>query len=193
LNAMKRFLRGQWIYLCHVAGLILPGLEPPVHLAHQTEPAALDGWGDDELNLMIDEGRRQADRQTKDFDRIATRAQWLFTLGAAMIVALAGRFSAADPGGPAQHVFWLVGLGLLTLGVAGAAALMATRADFREIDTAVFSRYPAPRNRLLARDFSRMLRTGENTVATRTTIYRQAVVYVLLGGYTALLAYIVSN
>jgi hypothetical protein len=38
-----------------------------------------------------------------------------------------------------------------------------------------------------------MLRTGENTVATRITIYRQAVVYVIAGGYIALIAYLVTR
>jgi hypothetical protein len=184
--------RGQWIYLAHVAGLIAPGVELPVHRAHQIESRPLDEWDADDLQLMIEEGRRQADRQMSDFARIGGRAQWLFTVGAAMVVALAGRFALHDYSG-VHLVLCLVGLTLLTLGVAGSAALMAARADFRQIDTAVFSSYDAPRHRNLAGSYARMLRTGENTVATRITIYRQAVVYVILGGYITLLAYLVSR
>jgi hypothetical protein len=77
---------------------------------------------------------------------------------------------------------------LLVLGVGGAAAVMAVRADFRMIDTAVLSSYRPPVQPTLARDYSRMLGAGEDTVATRLTIFRQSVVYVILGGYFGLLA-----
>jgi hypothetical protein len=184
--------RGQWIYVAHVVGLLAPGLEPPVHRVHQIEPSPLDSWDCDELDLMIDEGRRQADRQMTDFDRIGGRAQWLFTVGAAMVVTLAGRFALHEYHG-FHLTLWILGLILLTLGVAGSAALMATRADFRQIDSAVFSQYDAPRKRKLATSYSRMLRTGENTIATRITIYRQAMVYVILGGYVTLIAYLLSR
>lgn len=200
---MKRFLssvwaklrlsaRGQWIYLAHVAGLISPGVQVPVHRAHQIEPKSLDDWDDCELNLMIDEGRRQVDRQMTDFDRIGGRAQWLFTIAAALVVSASGRFAVHHYSG-LRLAFWTLGLVLLTLGAAGAAALMATRADFVQIDTAKFSTYDKERKRELAGSYSRMLRTGENTIATRLTIYRQAVLYVTAGGYVALIAYLISR
>jgi hypothetical protein len=188
----KLTARGQWIYLAHVAGLIAPGVQVPVYQAHKIEPESVDEWDDGDLNLMIDEGRRQADRQMTDFDRVGGRAQWLFTIGAALIVSGAGRFAVHHYSG-FHLTLWVAGLVLLTLGVGGAAALMATRADFVQIDTAKFSAYKTPRKRNLAGSYSRMLSTGENTIATRITVYRQAVVYVIAGGYVTLIAYLVSR
>jgi hypothetical protein len=188
----KLTARGQWIYLAHIAGLIAPGVQVPVYEAHKIKPEPLDEWDDCDLNLMIDEGRRQADRQMTDFDRVGGRAQWLFTIGAALIVSGAGRFALHTYSG-FHLALWIVGLALLTLGVGGAAALMATRADFVQIDTAKFSTYEPPRKRNLAGSYSRMLSTGENTIATRITVYRQAVVYVIAGGYVTLIAYLVTG
>jgi hypothetical protein len=184
--------RGQWIYLAHIVGLVMPGVGMPVHTVHQIEPAPLGGWPAADLDLMIEEGRRQADRQMTDFDRVGGRAQWLFTVAAAMIVTLASRFALHHRSG-FHLALWIVGLAFLTLGVAGAAALMATRADFGQIDTAVFSHVTEPRRRELAVAYSRMLRTGENTIATRITVYRQAIVYVIVGSYVTLIAYLVSH
>jgi cytochrome c oxidase assembly factor CtaG len=141
---------------------------------------------------MIEEGRRQLDRQLSDLEQIRGRAQWLFTVGAAITTVLAGTF-AANHGQGGRLALWVLGIALLVVGVAGAAAVMTSRADFRMIDTAVLSGYAPPVHPLLARDYSRMLRVGENTVATRLTIFRQAVLYVILGGYLGLLASLLGD
>ncbi len=70
---------------------------------------------------------------------------------------------------------------------------MTVRADFRTIDTAVLSSYVPPVQPELARDYSRMLHVGEDTVATRLTIFRQAALYVILGGYSGLLALLLDR
>jgi hypothetical protein len=36
-----------------------------------------------------------------------------------------------------------------------------------------------------------MLRSGENTIATRITIFRQAVVWIILGSYAGLIAVLI--
>jgi hypothetical protein len=180
------------LYVGYVVSLVLPGVELPLYKSHQIKPASLDDWPEEDLDLMIDEGRRQADRQMTDFDRIGGRAQWLFTIGTALVVTGATRFVVH--GGSGFHfALWVAALALLTLGVGGSAALMATRADFNQIDTAVFSAYADPRKHALASAYSRMLGLGENTLATRITIFRQAVVYVIVGGYVTLIAYLVTR
>jgi hypothetical protein len=68
---------------------------------------------------------------------------------------------------------------------------MAGRADFKLIDTAVLSKKPLPIELYLAEAYSRMLREGENTVATRITIFRQAVLWIIVGGYMGLIAALV--
>lgn len=190
-GALRRFGHGQWVYFAHVAGLLLPGDELPQHRAHPTSAQPLDNWDEDDLSLMIDEGRRQLDRQLSDLEGIRGRAQWLFTVGAAITTALAGAFAAEESHGWLL-VLWILGLALLVIGVGGAAAVMTVRADFKTIDTAVLSGYNPPVRAALARDYSRMLRVGEDTIATRLTIFRQAVLYVILGGYSGLLAVLID-
>lgn len=191
-GAARRLVNAQWIYAAHVAGLLLPGEQLPQYRAHTAAGQPLEGWTDNDFAVMIEEGRRQFDRQLSDLEQIRGRAQWLFTVGAAVIAALAGGF-ASSHAHSGRLALWIAGLALLVLGVGGAAAVMAVRADFRMIDTAVLSGYTAPVQPALARDYSRMLGPGEDTVATRLTLFRQAVVYVILGGYFGLLALLLGR
>jgi hypothetical protein len=191
-SAVKLFLRGQRIYGLHVLGLLMPGQEIPVFVSHQITPEPLDGWESDDLQIMIDEGRRQLDSQIAQLEAIRGRAQWLFTIGAAIVAALGGSFVAVGPGW-ALSVLWLVAIAAITYGVAGVAAIMTVRADFNGIDTAVLSSKPRAVLRSLAGSYSRMLADGENTVATRLTVFRQAVVFVIVGGYLGLLAVLIHR
>ncbi len=181
-GSIKAFIHGQKVYALHVLGLLAPGLEIPVVRAHQVSPQSLDEWSDEDLGHMIEEGRRQLDRQLSDLTQIRSRAQWLFTVGAAIIVAVAGALGRVDPTGWLLAL-WLFALTLLAYGVAGAAAILTVRADFKTIDTAVLSASDPPVLSALAMSYSRMLGTGENTVATRLTVLWQAVVFIILGGY----------
>jgi hypothetical protein len=183
----RTFRRGQLIYLEHVLGLLTPGAEITQHEAHQQEPDPLQGWSAEDRALMIQEGRRQADRQLRDLKEIRGRAQWIFTLGVAITVALAGAFLADRPTGTRLGLF-IASLVMLVYGLAGAASIMAVRADFSTIDTAALSKHRPPIEAYLAGAYSRMLRLGENTVATRLTIFRQVVVWVIVGGYVGLIA-----
>lgn len=187
-SKLSQFFRGQGIYFGHVIGLVMPGEEIPVFRAHQITPEPLDTWSPDDLERMLDEGHRQL----SDLEQIRGRAQWLLTTGAAITAAIGTALFATRPSGPSL-LLWLPALGFLVYGVAGAAAVMTVRADFRMIDSAVLSRSKPPILQALATSYSRMLATGENTVATRLTVFRQAVVFVLAGGYLGLLAVLLRH
>lgn len=190
--SVRAFFRGQRVYAAHVLGLIAPGVEVPVLQAHQVSSQPLDAWSEDDLQHMVEEGRRQLDRQLSDLTQIRTRAQWLFTVGAAITVAVAGAFTRANPSGGILAL-WLLALALLVYGVAGAAAILTVRADFKTIDTAVLSASELPILRALAVSYSRILGTGENTIATRLTVLWQAVLFVIAGGYLGLIAYLIEH
>src|SRR3954454_25313375 len=125
------FVRGQKIYFQYVLGLIRPGEKIDVPKVHTLKPGQLDAWKPEELALMIDEGRRQSDRQMLDLERFRGRAQWLFTIGAAATAVAAGVYGDHGSG------VTLLAIVLLAYGVGGAAAV---RADFNTIDTAVLSK-----------------------------------------------------
>ncbi len=184
------FRHNRWVYCTHLVALLMPGVEAEPHEAHKTEPASLDDWSDPDRERMIEEGRRQADRQLSDLKEVRGRAQWLFAIGAAVTVAIGGAFRADGPTG-IRLVLFLASLLLVVYGLGGAAAIMAVRADFKTIDTAVLSHKPRPTVKYLAAAYSRMLREGENTVATRIAIFREAVVWMIAGGYLGLLAALV--
>ncbi len=188
----KAFKRGQRIYLEHVLGLIAPGSAVPTFPADQLKPQSLDAWTNDDLGHMIEEGRRQSDRQQADLERIRSRAQWLFTVAAGALAALGAGLVSSKPSVP-LIALWLVGMLLLVYGIGGAAAILTVRADFAMIHTAVLSGVSPPVDRELAKSYSRMMSDGENTVATRLTVFRQAVVFSLSGGYLGLLAAVLAG
>lgn len=184
---VKEFWHGQQIYLAHVLVLLTPGAETPQHESHRSEPKPLDDWSELDRKLMIEEGRRQADRQLSDLYEVRSRAQWLFTVGVAATIAIGGAFGVDSPTG-ARAALFTASLLILGYGAAGAVSIMAGRADFGLIDAAVLSHKQPPIELYLAGAYSRMLRVGENTVATRITIFRQAVLWIILGGYMGLIA-----
>jgi hypothetical protein len=140
---------------------------------------------------MVDEGRRQADRQLADLAQIRGRAQWLFTVGVPIVTAIATVLAAVGNGDSAWwNAAWAASLLIAGYGVVGAAAIMTIRADFNEIDSAVLSRYKPPILTRLAADYAEMLAVGEDTVATRRTVFRQAVVWLIIGGYGGLITWL---
>lgn len=188
---IRLFARGQSTYLVHVLALLLPGREVPVLPAHPTPAQPLTDWNDDELKLMLDEGRRQGDRQVATLEQIRGRAQWLFTFGAPSVVAVASVYATIGKNDSDWWTLvWLSSLLAVGYGVIGAAAIMTVRADVNMIDSAVLSGYSRPILKALAADYAGMMRDGENTVATRLTLFRQAVVWVIVGGYGALITWL---
>lgn len=191
-QAWREFKRNQKVYGEYALSLVMPGSPLPVLLADQSTPAELTEWSNEELVLLIEEGRRQLDRQQDDLRDVRGRAQWLFTVALAGLATLGAGLSSRHTG-VATASLWLIGLIVLTWGVAGAASVMVSRADLKTIHTAVLSGAERPINRALAKSDARMMDTGENTVATRLTVFRQAAVYCLLGGYLGLVAALISR
>src|SRR4051812_46341695 len=186
-QALRQVGRNQWTYMVYAVSLLAPGVQLPVLDADQLQPKDLSDWTPAELEILIEEGRRQSDRQQGDLRELRTRAQWLFTVAVAALGALGAGLASASPD-PALTVLWLAGLALLVYGVGGATSVMVSRADLKVIHTAVLSGASRPVDRALAQSYARMMKEGENTFATRLTVFRQAVVFCLLGGYLGLVA-----
>jgi hypothetical protein len=177
------------MYLRHVWGLVIPGVRVRVVPVHNIQPTSLDDWRDDALRLLVDEGRRQLDRQSARFDRVRTNAQFLFTTALALLVVLAAAARRTDG---LLMVAWAFGLAVVALGLLGAASLLTVRSDFGTIDTAKLTESgPAPLA-ALADAYAHQVGTGENTVAARITVYRDAVWLVLLGALIQLIVWIAN-
>lgn len=191
-RALTAFRDGQVVYAAHVVALLAPGRELPVHQADQTVPGEITAWSPGELALMIEEGRRQSDRQLSDLKDVRSRAQWVFTVAVAALAALSAGVVSTHPG-TRLAVLWVAGLLALVWGVGGTAAILVARADFNTIHTAVLSRSERPVQLKLAEAYARMMAVGENVLATRLTVLRQAVVWCLCGGYLGLIAVLLAG
>jgi hypothetical protein len=70
-------------------------------------------------------------------------------------------------------------------GLLGAAAVYAVRADFVIIDATVLSGYEGNILRRLAKDYTDQ-RNSEETLATRVTLFRLSIVWLIVGGLAGL-------
>jgi hypothetical protein len=170
------------IYLRHVLALFLPGIYVPVFEAYRIEPSPLDGWQDQDFNLLIDEGRRQLDVQREELERVRARGQFLFTTAGALLAVMLG-FGRRVVRHESITLFllWSFGALLVTLGLLGAASLMTARGEFGAIDTRLLSATRPPVLEDLARAYPEQVGPGENTLATRIAVFRDAATLVVLG------------
>jgi len=185
---------GARVYFGHVFHLIRPGWPVPSYYRSEELTASLDGWRAADLQILVDEGRRQADAQLDQLEKIRGRAQWLFTLGLLLITALAGVGSRVLAGSARApwwaEALWYASLVLVAYGGLGAAAIITVRGDFNAVDSWALSSYESPVLPKVAKDYAEMLRLGENTVNTRISVYRQAVVWTIAGGACGLAAWL---
>lgn len=169
------------VYSRHCLAMLLPGRTRPYVKVHKEEPGSVREWPDPDLMLLVDECRRQLDRQRGELARLQGLSQFLFSTGLAMI-ALAG---VALPAVKASHnmvaaVLWIAAALLLGCGTWGAAANLSTKNLLGVVDGVLLSRCEPPTLPLVAEAHSQQIAVGANTVATRLMIYRDAAFLVLL-------------
>jgi hypothetical protein len=158
------------------------GAGAPVHDADHNKPGDQSAWTDEQVDLLIEEGRRQLDRQVEDLERVRLRAQVTLALGLALLGAAGSLRSTVS----AAHVvvlwvLWCVALAVTGWAILGAAATAVVRADMSMIHATVLSRYTGDVKRQLANDYAGSAPAGESQVAARLTNLRIAVAYLLVG------------
>lgn len=171
------------LFVNHALALWWPGATLMTIDAHPGGSGSRQGWDTEDIDLLIDEGRRQLDRQRADLESIRARAQFLFTAALALLVVLAAAISTVrEQGSLMISTIWTLGMLCVALGLLAAGGIISGRAEMGVIDAAFLSRAPAPIAAELAGAYAEIAPTGENTVATRLTVLRDAVLAVLLGG-----------
>ncbi len=181
----------QVVYARHVWALFRAGSGAPAHQADPNEAGDIADWSDKQVNTLIEEGRRQLDRQNEDLERVRGRAQ----VALAIAIALGGAAGALRATvSSADHfllwVLWIAGLLLVGWAILGAAATAVVRAEMQIIHAGVLSHYSGDINRHLAEDYAAIAVDGENQVATRLTNLRIAVAYLLVGATATLGAWL---
>jgi hypothetical protein len=175
-------LNKQRIYARHVVALFRPGSGAPVYPADTNTAGDLTDWSADDLKTLIDEGRRQLDRQIEDMERVRGRAQVTLALGIGLEGAAGSlRTAVSSVNEPVLWFLWILGLALVAWATLGAAATAVGRADMEMIHAAVLSRRQADIAKDLAKDYAAMAATGENQIATRLTNLWLAVTLLLAG------------
>ncbi|MFT3832422.1 MAG: hypothetical protein QM711_03755 [Micropruina sp.] len=168
------------MYLAYAFGLLRPGTELPTFGEPTPFDRDLSEHTDDDLDLLIDEGRRQLDRQLHDLDSVRDRAGTLLTLGLAEVALLAASGQPAWSGPWWLASIWAVAAACAFLAAAGAASLLAGRADLGRTDARLAANQDPPIKGPLALGYLSVVAIGEETVRTRLTVLRSAATLAVL-------------
>ncbi len=188
---MTRLLEEAKVYGWHVIALFWPNKEAPALEADPNHAGELSGWGEADLGILVDEGRRQLDRQHEDLERIRGRSQVLLAFGLALVGAVASlQQSVVKTDDLGVWFLWVLALVSGAWSVLGAAATSVVRADMQMIHAAVLSRRKAPILPELAGDYAAIVMDGENQLATRLTNLRHAVMWLLIAAFLGLLSWV---
>jgi hypothetical protein len=169
------------LYLIFAVSSFYPGVQVPTFRKPRQFKWPLSGdLTQDDLTLIVDEGRRQLDRQLADLEHIRNRAGALLTVCLAELAALSAGasriFAHALP-----TIAWAFSVVLVVLSVAGAVALLSSQATFGRVDTMGLAVSTSSVRRVAARAYARSVGQGEETIATRVTVFRDAVFLAVLG------------
>jgi hypothetical protein len=168
------------LYSYHVLAVFRPGVRVPVHEAHPTPPADTSGWSETGQRLLLEEGRRQLDRQQSDLKDIRGRAQALLTTTLAFGAVVTATLDPIAAAGLLAFVIWVLAATATLLCLLGTAAIVTARAEFAGVDTALLTHSEGDVLAALAAGHADAVRVGENTIATRLTVLRDAVLMLLL-------------
>jgi hypothetical protein len=190
---MSRLEEELGVYARHVLALFWPNKFAPTLVADKNKPGRVDDWDEEELRLLIEEGRRQLDRQHEDLERIRGRSQVVLAIG----LALEGSIASLQSQLVTRASCWIWALWVLALlaggwATLGAGATSVVRADMEIIHSAVLSRRDPPVLPGLAADYAAMTTQGEDQLATRLTNLRYAVVWLLVAAFLGLIAWLAA-
>jgi hypothetical protein len=184
--------RKHWLTTAFILALLFGGGVKPDH-RNPNKPGSITEFDDESLRILIEEGRRQADRQAESFRHTIDRAQALLTasLVAAGFIGEVLR-QVTQVKGTREFVglgFWAIAALLVVVGIAAAAATAIVRADFVVIDTTEISTWKPPVLGELAKDYASAVRLGETTLDARVTIFRMATRFVCYGSALGAVAF----
>jgi len=176
------------LYLAYVAAIAVPGSAVPVLEEPRTAKRAVDRLPDDALKLLIEEGRRQLDRQAAELNRNQTRATTLLTLTIAELVFLFTSRAAITEHCWRVDVLWWLATALGMLAVAGCIAVTITPAVYGSISVTALSDSTDRTLAVLAEEYTLAGGAGDVTNAARLTVLRDAAwLAMVTGGLIVLL------
>jgi hypothetical protein len=190
------------VYADHIASLFVPGRRVRLHDVVPDELAevgTLEGWTDNDVELLIGECRIALATQDSRFDRMRTTAQVLLPLAIAMLVIFGTALPKVGQAAGSQSAriilitLWIVGTFLVVLSALGAAATLSVRSDFGSVFAPLVSRLESPVAPKLAKEYAGQVAIGEKTLGTRITVIRDAVTLLILGGVLHLVLWFIRT
>ncbi|WP_406377126.1 hypothetical protein [Streptomyces sp. NBC_00197] len=163
------------LYLIYCAALLHPGRPVPTFSQGAPITIDLDIHSDEDFAVIIEEGRRQIDRQMADLERIRNRAGALATVALALTAAVVTKTADVMKHHWALLAMWALACALAVLAVAGAASVLTARAVFGGTDARLAAQGSRPVQRYVAEAYAENVTVGEETVRTFLTVFRDAV------------------
>lgn len=157
-----------------------PGVEVPSLIVHPMDVGRLDDWDDRDLELLVEQAGGQLNRQRGDIEAVRQRAQFLFST----CLGSLGLFGLAASQVSTSIVAFIVGALaclLVVTSLLGAAGVVVARKELGIVDASLLSQVEPPILRTLAESLAGAVGTGENTLATLITVYRDAVFLLIIG------------
>ncbi|MEU5242672.1 hypothetical protein AB0G81_00840 [Streptomyces asoensis] len=179
------------LYLVYCLALLHPGHVMPTFAEPEPHTRNVAPLSDEELGLLMEEGRRQIDRQMADLDRIRNRAGALAAVALALVAAVMGKLADVLGQNWLLIALWAASCAMAIFSVAGAASVLSARAVLGRIDTRLAAQGTRPIRASLAEAYVGIVSIGEETVRTYLTVFRDAVTlavmaalafFIVLGG-----------
>lgn len=180
MHAIKGRFAEARVYGWYVLALLRPGVEVPTFGEPGAFTADVERFTPDDLKIIVEEGRRQIDRQLADLEKNRARAATLLTIGLAELAVLAASANRVFPLGVPARVVWAISALLVVLTIGGAASLLTSRADFGRLETRQLAVGPMPVLREAAFGYADAVGLGEETVRTRITVLRDGVLLAVM-------------
>lgn len=188
----RPFDRGELkLYFRFVLSLLSPGnpMRPPSTYG-DLKPSAIDDWSEDEVELLLVEGRRQLDSLAVGLEQIRSRGQYVFTIALALLVAVGaggGRF-VENLG---LLFIWFTGATFILLAFLGAAATYAATGVVSAVDVVLLTSVKPHTNitRDVAASYPRSVMTTADTVRMRFSLLRDAIWFLAVGALIEVVAW----
>lgn len=175
------------LYSSHCWALFRPGTTPRFADPSQTkEHSDLSSWDDDDLELLIEQGRSQLDRQRTQLRDVQTRSQFLLTTALGALLFAVNRLSETLSSESNVSFGWtsillMISAMSLIFGALGFASNIGTMNILGAINVTLLSDIQPPRKLAVARAYVECVVPGENTLTTRFAIFWMAILLVLVG------------
>lgn len=179
INGRFREVRAYFLYCL---ALFWPGVQVPMFEKPPDRDPDIAGFTVEQLQVLLDEGRRQLDRQRQDLERVQTRSATAAAIGLAEIALLSNGGATVIRADGFWYIPWLLGVICVSLGVAGAVSLLTTRPTVAAPHVNEIATYPG-RDPLYCATYSyiRDVDVGDFTLSARVTILRDVALLLVLG------------